>query len=482
MEQSALRLEKLKEWKKAREEGKLKASKQTKKPFNFGGLASSSASGQAGDQKNIFLSRPQSSAIRPKDNVKPTSSSLGKPKPINKTSAEKPALKPSIKRTAKPSRSTAAPSKPSKPIAVNSGPKSGPKTSTKQTSKPALASKEPKKQPAKVREDTVKPMKSRPQTRSMTKSAVSKVKAESRTSCSTKIQTRGRTKQAPKSKPPERSVTTRSSTKVITKDTDEMMDITVEISNPAPSDKDEVDLPPPVTPPKANRYDPVTPSPLLRSRSAKRRETQYSIPQPITDPAWIPGQPNGEEFVQPNFDEAFGSFSPFQFGGSNNSFQFTFRKELFFANDSLENVSNQQVVTPNAKTVRRSLGSDLKHSPVRNVSMDEGALIVEVPNEGPSEEEMETGTEGEFTPSALCNRPHLPLLPIIVCVAPLPEPAKPEIDIGYFRKLHSDVTATLTSLCEVWDGKATSLEDHQEGGDMEEGECIQSGSCDNHVS
>ena len=399
MEQSALRLEKLKEWKKAREEAKLKASKQTKKPFSFGGLASSSASGQTGDQKNIFLSKPQSSAItRPKDNVKPTSSSLGKPKPVHKTPAEKPVLKPSIKPTAKPSRST-APSKPSKPIAVNSGPKSVPKTSTKQTSKPVSASKEPKKQPAKTREDMAKPVKSRPQTRSMTKSAVSKVKAESRTSCSTKIQTRGRTKHAPKSKPPERSVTTRSSTKVVTKDTNEMLDITVEISNPAPSDNDEVDLPPPVTPPKTKRYDPITPSPLLRSRSAKRRETQYSVPQPITDPAWIPGQPNKEEFTQPNFDEAFGNFSPFQFGGSNTSFQFTFRKELFFANDSLESVSNQQVVTPNAKIVRRSLGSDLKHSPMRNVSMDEGALIVEVPNEGPSEEEMETGTEGELNPA-----------------------------------------------------------------------------------
>lgn len=441
-EQSVLRLEKLKEWKKAREEAKKKATKSTKKPFGSGALISTAD--RSGNQKNIFLSKPQwvsSSAVtKPKNQVKPfSSSSFSKPKSALKP-IEKPAPKPSFKTTTKPIRPISG-VKPRKPAISTSAPK----PSTKQAVKPGPVSKEPKRQPAKSKESAAKPVKLRPQTRSMTKSAVSKVKAETKQSCSTKIQSRGRNKQATNTTPPKRSVTTRSATKVITKDTAEMMDITVEISNPDPGDQNE----PPTTPPKSKKYDPVTPSPLLHSRSAKRRETQFFVPQPITDPAWIPGQSNNEVFVQPNFDEAFGNFSPFQFGGSNSSFQFTFRKALSFACDSLDEVSSQQSVTPDTKIVRKSLGSGCKNSPVRNVSMDESAMIVEIINDGPSEEEMKT--EVATTPIEI------------------PESAEPEIDIGYFRKLHSDATATLVSLCKVWEEKATSLEEEQADiKDMEE--------------
>ncbi len=103
--------------------------------------------------------------------------------------------------------------------------------------------------------------------------------------------------------------------------------------------------------------------------------------------------------MQPDFDDAFGSFSPFKFGGSGNNFQFTFRKQLSqTVTDSIEDDSIQTPVTPDARIVRRSLGSGRKSSSKRNVSMDEGAMIVEVVNEGASGEEMETGSpalEGE---------------------------------------------------------------------------------------
>ena len=42
-----------------------------------------------------------------------------------------------------------------------------------------------------------------------------------------------------------------------------------------------------------------------------------------------------------------------------------------------------------------------------------------------------------------------------------PEVTEPQIDIVYFRKLHSDVVASLSSLCEVWEGKTAALEDNQ---------------------
>ncbi len=50
-----------------------------------------------------------------------------------------------------------------------------------------------------------------------------------------------------------------------------------------------------------------------------------------------------------------------------------------------------------------------------------------------------------------------------------PEVTEPQIDIVYFRKLHSDVVASLSSLCEVWEGKTATLEDNQPDPNMEEG-------------
>ena len=50
-----------------------------------------------------------------------------------------------------------------------------------------------------------------------------------------------------------------------------------------------------------------------------------------------------------------------------------------------------------------------------------------------------------------------------------PEVTEPHIDIAYFRKLHSDVVASLSSLCEMWEGKTSALEDNQPGPNTEEG-------------
>ena len=286
------------------------------------------------------------------------------------------------------------------------------KTIKPTTKPPTATTKAPKKLPVKPKEDTSKAMKLRPQTRSMTKSVVSKVKAESKKSCSTKIRTNcGSKLKSPPTKSSKRTVTTRSVSMVATKNTAEMMDITVEMSNPAPEDES---LSQQITPPRTRRYDPVRPSPLLRSHSAsvKRRETQLFLgPSPVIDPAWMPGQRNNfKSFVQPNFDDDFRSFSPFKFGGSDNNFQFTFRKQLSETMaDSLEDDSIQTPVTPDSRIVRKSVGSGRKGSAKRNVSIDEGAMIVEVVNEEASGEEMEAGApalDGESLCCCCCSLRH----------------------------------------------------------------------------
>ncbi len=363
-QQSEQRLEKLREWKKARDALKKKEN-QAKKPFLPTAAKASKAS------HNIF--------INPKPWVGSSSLSDKQQKPA----AVKPAT---VKSKPAKSATVVKPSRPkTQPTKSNAPPTKSSTSASKTTIKPATV-KVPKKQPLKTKPEASKDVKSRPQTRSMTKSAVSKVKAESKSSCSTKITARKASKQK---SVPSRTVTTRSSgtTKVTTQNTAEMMDISIEIPN----------HPPPVTPTKNGRYDPVNPSPLLRCQSAslKRREVQLFGPPPVNDPTWLPGQTNKTPFIQPDFDEAFTNFSPFKFGDSDSTFQFTFHKEYSsipeeikynsIPEDSLDSDSLQRLPTPDAALIRKSLGTEDKEESVKRRSVcvdDDNAMIIEVVTEG----------------------------------------------------------------------------------------------------
>ena len=156
----------------------------------------------------------------------------------------------------------------------------------------------------------------------------------------------------------------------------------------------------------------------------------------MSDPAWIPGATTKpltpkSSAVVPNFDEAFGSFSPFQFTAGvksrtpSNSFAFTFRKSLGrtpqsllkeslkpsslnISTDSLGAASsateNTQVpVSPTehsiATSIQRSF-SNLSMSGSRVVREKRKSLVIEVVNPD-AEEEEEEGTSSKMEPLVL---------------------------------------------------------------------------------
>lgn len=377
-QQSEQRLEKLRQWKKAKEETKKKEN-QARKPFVPVATKPSKVS------TNIFINpKPWVASLPNIDkHSKPTQRAVKAG--VAKTLVAKPSVaKPSV---AKPSV-VKPPSRP--PIKSTRPP------ATKLVAKPANKITK-KEQPVKTKEggsSSKTVTKPRPQTRSVTKSVVSKVKADSKKSCSTRIT--ARTSKANKNPPPnvkvlqKRTVTTRSrgATKVTTRESVEMIDISVEVNKG-------------LSPPKTSRYDPVHPSPLLRchSASAKRREARLFGQQPtITDPTWIPGQTNIAAFTQPDFEEAFNGFSPFKFGDSNSSFQFTFHKEYITEDDSLDSGSYQRPstpgerpltpgerpLTPDAGLIRRSLGNKGSCEPAKRIVCIEenNAMVVEILSEG----------------------------------------------------------------------------------------------------
>ena len=156
----------------------------------------------------------------------------------------------------------------------------------------------------------------------------------------------------------------------------------------------------------------------------------------MNDPAWIPGATTKpltpkSSAVVPNFDEAFGSFSPFQFTAGvksrtpSNSFAFTFRKSLGrtpqsllkeslkpsnlnISTDSLGAASsateNTQVpVSPTehsiATSIQRSF-SNLSMSGSRVVREKRKSLVIKVVNPDAKEEEEE-GTSSKMEPLVL---------------------------------------------------------------------------------
>ncbi len=76
----------------------------------------------------------------------------------------------------------------------------------------------------------------------------------------------------------------------------------------------------------------------------------------------------------------------------------------------------------------------------------------------------------------LCNMhvaSYLVTFPPSHIVALPTEVTRPHIDVEYFRRLHSEVVASLTSLCTVWEEKEEALQKQL----SEEGE-----TCDVHVT
>lgn len=393
-ERSDLRLEKLKQWKKQREVAKSK-EKKDKTPFNYGtSTAGFKPSVKTGSQ-NIFV------------NSKPQTTSMSKPGSTKMICKDRP-----LKRKAPPVTSrntTAAPSN-----TVKTKPSS-------KVSKPAPVTRVSSRLTTKPKEDTsaksVVPKKTRPQTRSMSKSTASGTKVGTNTQKNSRIKPQVQSKQIAGTKKSTtnkntsgRTVTTRTSKKV-QKYTEEKMEIIVEVDNPAAMETDDGNVSPPPTP-KGKNYAPVRPSPLLRSTSARRRETLFAGPKPVTDPTWIPGH-SGQTiepvFSQPNFDDAFGNeFSPFRFGNSDSSFQFTFRKNpppefsISYSSDSLDEEPLTSSVTPDPKVIRRSLGSSCKNTPVRHITTNENVMIVELVREdtqSTSDEDMEVVHSSEDSES-----------------------------------------------------------------------------------
>ena len=155
----------------------------------------------------------------------------------------------------------------------------------------------------------------------------------------------------------------------------------------------------------------------------------------VNDPAWIPGATTKpltpkSSAVVPNFDEAFGSFSPFQFTAGvksrtpSNSFAFTFRKSLGrtpqsllketlkpsnlnISTDSLGAASsateNTQVpVSPTEHSIARSIQrsfSNLSMSGSRVVREKRKSLVIEVVN--PDAKEVEEGMSSKMEPLVL---------------------------------------------------------------------------------
>ena len=369
-ERSDLRLEKLKEWKRLKEVAKNKENKN-KKPFSYGSSTSVFKPSVKTESQNMFVSKPQAALTAKPGSTKTISS---KDRPIKRNA---PLV--SSKTT------TAAPSNISKP------------KPTSKVSKPAPITKVSSRLTTKPKEGTstksVMAVKTRPQTRSMSKSTASGTKAgtnnvlqkDSRTK-TTHQQIAGVKKSATSKNISSRTVSTRTSKKV-QKHTEEKMEIIVEVDNPAAMETEDGNVSPPPTP-KGKNYAPVCPSPLLRSTSARRRETLFAGRNPIVDPAWIPGQVMEPAFSQPNFDDAFGNeFSPFRFGNFDSSFQFTFRKNpppnfnVSYSSDSLDEEPLASRVTPDPNVIRRSLGSACKNTPVRHVTTNENVMIVKVVKE-----------------------------------------------------------------------------------------------------
>ena len=359
------RLERLREWQKARDEAKAKANSQNKKPvFTIRNTNNTSIA------RNTTVFKPQYSTKK--------AILAASPKPAVKQPTARPPARPSVRAPAKvvepPKKASrvAAPTRHStrlaskqpvtKPVAPAKATTTKPTASSKQiapssarpitSARPTVSSAVTGKHaPGKVPARSIKP----PNTKKgvvSAKSAATKAATGKKPAGDEKKATAvKRGKKSPGKKKPVSCDKTTSTGKRSKKASAEV--------DPVPTDVVVCALP--VTPKKS--YQPVHPSPLLKCHSATRQEAmlqQEPVLEYINDPAWITGAPVPDDASKPSFDSVFDtSFSPFQFTAGSSTgqdFQFKFQKDITdvltaaepvdMSQDSL--VGNESTYQPNS--------------------------------------------------------------------------------------------------------------------------------------
>ena len=425
------RMEQLKEWQKKREEAKKKEQEKKKRPF------------VAGTKRVPF--QPQISI--PKSNSgdslvhKSTSTEHQKPATVQKPkSVSPPSVKPLTSKAAHPPRQTTT-TKPPKDVKSLKQAKAQRHTPPVTRSSSRLSSRQPTNKPA----SKLNASSSRRAAAKTTKPAASSARKQTTRGTASKkgqkltpkaARKNPSTKKASEQKKEEVSTAT-------TEETEENMEQINASPNKSPKVQVQTKPSPPTSTHKYARPNYVAPSPCYVSVRPNSQVREVSFPHMyVNDPAWIPGAiikpltPKSSAAV-PNFDEAFGNFSPFQFTAGiksctpTNSFAFTFRKHvgktpqsllkeslkpssLNISTDSLGAVSsaneNTQVpVSPKvclgdsvSKSIRRSL-SNLSMSGSRIVREKRKSLVIKIVNPGAEmeEEEEEMGKSSKMEPLVL---------------------------------------------------------------------------------
>ena len=349
------RLERLREWQKAREEAKAKMAKSKKPVFSVRQVVSKDSvvarpHHQSFSAKSAILSTsPKKAVSRSRLGSalakKPTTSS--KPTGSSKTYSTKNTILKMSPRPAKPAASASSkpkqpkPPAPSKPVEKplpgskvpkkpareesSSGSETRKKIGVKEQAKPTVRT----RQSARIAEKQAKqpaPAKTAPSTRSTAKTAAKSVSTKTTKAVSKKATPKKKTGR--KATPGKALANNEAGSKKRVRKSPVQEVLTEVEPEPAPV------LPVPTTPKKT--YEPVHPSPLLNCRSASRTHVMVYNPMEefVDEPAWIPGaqQPQTQTTANPNFESVFGSnFSPFKFtAGSSPSkdFQFDFCMDL----------------------------------------------------------------------------------------------------------------------------------------------------------
>ena len=214
----------------------------------------------------------------------------------------------------------------------------------------------------------------------------------------------------------------------------------------------------PSTPVKS--YKPILPSPLLCSHSidTNRRETLYSAARPlfVNDPVWIGGASAPMPDTNVHFDD-FGKFSPFRFKGAMSTesevpFQFTFHMDIKVS-EQME--QDSQLLTDSQSTCKDTKNTRSSARRRKSYTMDKEMVEDVVLNlESELDKVKETGKK-----NILCM---LIVYFILLYLG--------ELDIKYFRKLHSDACKELVQLCEVWERKTADIKQMDDNDfSMEEG-------------
>ena len=435
------RLEKLKEWKKKKDEARAKKEKENAKkppPFRCG---------------QPIQTKPEATAISKQHTNGPKSAqfTIGT---FHEPNLSQPSA--SYACTTFKNSKPEAPIQPSIPTTRNR---------SKTSKNPSVATRTSSRLAAKEESSKRKQATNRSQNRSVTKSTrVIKTAGVGKKS-PTQRKTNTRSRQASSSKT--------KSTKTIEKTTPEE----VEMEEVPQRVK-------PTTPAKSHL--PVTPSPLLKSQRPKIPKITF-----VNHPAWIPNALLSPSLTgEPNFDATFNNpLSPFQFTAgtinnkstNNQQYAFTFKKEMPSLNisaihlsDSLQedestssmSTSENERVTPNPKLVRKSLSkSHSSKKSNRHVTNCEEDLVVQVLDMD-SEDPIASIAGVEMVPAVLeCEQEkgqfsifcmHITIQLFYINVV-----STEQVDVAYFRGLYSDVVEKLTELCQVWDQKALAFEQEE---------------------